>query len=181
MQKEWRKYDYFEWLAAKVNCRRAEKYTHLLRDLYDIPFHIVLSRDNNRALDGLRLREAYYDDCPLIVDEAAPMIDLRDGECSVLEMMIAMAERFCLDVIGIGFKSTADWFWFMIENMGLDAETDKNYDSDKVRSYIYNMMNRNYKANGEGGMFPLAHTSRDQRKVELWYQFMEWYNERYGA
>lgn len=180
MQKEWSYYDYYEWLIQKINCPRAEKYTNLLRDLHAIPFHIVLARDNNRAMEGINLRKEFYNDGPLITNEPVPALDPTTDRCTVLEMMIAMAETFCLDVVGIEFKSVAEWFWLMIENMGLDKYTDDNYDSEYVKSQIYKMMDRNYKPNGQGGLFPLAHTTRDQRKVELWYQFMEWFNERYG-
>jgi hypothetical protein len=38
---------------------------------------------------------------------------------------------------------------------------------------------RNYDRKGVGGIFPLYRSRRDQRRVELWYQFNE-YIEEYG-
>lgn len=176
----WKKYDYYEWLVEKVNCQKSENHTRLLHTLHSIPFHIVLERDSNRARDGIYLRTQFYNSGSFFIDETVPVLDPALDPCTVLEMMIAMAERFCLDVIGFQFKSTADWFWYMIENLGFKHCTDDDFDDEEVYSKVQNMMNRNYKPDGRGGMFPLAHPTEDQRHVELWYQLSEWYDERYG-
>lgn len=177
--KGWRLYDYYEWLIEKVNCPKAENYTMLLRDLHDIPFSWSVPMDRNRALDGIELRKRYLDDV-----NASPYryseVELMEFPCSFLEMMIAMAERFCLDVVGEHFKNTKEYFWLMIENLGLNDSTDDNYDPEYVRQHVDNMIFRKYSYSGSGGLFPLESPTRDQRKVDLWYQLCEWFEERYG-
>ena len=177
--KGWQLYDYYEWLIEKINCRKAEDYTMLLRDLHNIPFTWSVPMDRNRALDGIELRQRYLDDehiSPYHYSEE----ELMEFPCSCLEMLIAMAERFCLDVVGEHFKATKEYFWLMIENLGLDRCTDNNYDHEFVKNHAENMIFRKYDYSGDGGLFPLNYPTRDQRKVELWYQLCEWFEERYG-
>lgn len=177
--KGWREYDYYEWLMEKIDCPKAENYTLLLRDLHNIPFTWSVPMDRNRALDGIELRQRYLDEenvSPYRYDEE----ELMETNCSCLEMMIAMAERFCIDVIGEQFRSTKEYFWLMVDNLQLDKATDDNYDPAYVRQQANNMIFRKYGYSGNGGMFPLSSPTKDQRNVELWYQLCEWFEERYG-
>ena len=42
-------------------------------------------------------------------------------------------------------------------------------------------INRQYEANGEGGLFPLKGVCEDQREVEIWYQMNAYLYEHHGV
>ena len=174
----WNVYDYFEWLLEKIDDPVAENHTELLKDLHNIPFRWKLHRDEFRAYDGINLRPMYMKEKG-ITDNGYIFTEYRDTECSMLEMMIALAEYFSYDVIGASYKTTAQWFWSMANNLGLLEATDYNYSPEYVRDKIRVFTDRAYAKNGEGGMFPLKHPSKDQRTVEIWYQLSEWFKENY--
>ena len=69
---------------------------------------------------------------------------------------------------------TGQWFWNMIANLGLDSMNDKKFDKGHAEAIVHNFLNREYKRNGEGGLFMVHHDRIDMRPVEIWYQAM-WY------
>ena len=52
-----------------------------------------------------------------------------------------------------------------------------------VEEYVDNIidtfLDRDYEANGDGGLFPLLAPQEDQTEVELWYQLSAYYMENY--
>ena len=168
---------YFEWMYQLVcNSRYSKRlsYRKLLAHLHSIDFNYILGMDGNREADGIDLRyrfgyENSYED---------PMIaaNLDDRPCSVLEMLIALSircEEHIMDDPDIGDR-TGEWFWNMIENLALGSMSDSKFDRDYVNNAISRFLNREYKRNGEGGLFTIKHCKYDLRTVEIWYQ-MCWY------
>lgn len=168
---------YFEWMYRLISKERLSKkksYRELLLYLHNVDFNYLISLDANREEDGIELRYRFgrkyqYDD---------PMISryLDDRPCSVLEMMIALAircEEHIMDNPDVGDR-TGQWFWNMIESLGLGSMTDEKFDEDYANRVIERFLNREYKRNGEGGLFTVKHCRRDLRTVEIWYQ-MCWY------
>lgn len=162
---------YLEWLykqiAAVSNPNPIRSYWNLAKQLYTIEFVWLISNDDNREADGKCLRMEFMDDVH-IDDRDTQWLEL---ECSMLEMLIALARRASFEACG----ETIDWFWKMLENVGLRGYTDYMYANEPgVEETVYNVIqdiiDRKYKRNGEGGLFPLQHPHQDQRKVELWYQ-----------
>lgn len=170
--------EYFTWLCKHVatldgypkglnaDSLPDQPYILLLHQLYNIPFYYIHPRDVNREADGLALRKVY---------ERETMSDIIfDRSCSVLEMMVALAIR-CESAImsneSYGDR-TADWFWAMIESLGLDTLTDGNYDEILVDDIISNALERNYSATGRGGWFTVINPPKSMREVEIWYQLM---------
>jgi hypothetical protein len=99
-----------------------------------------------------------------------------DGPCSVLEMMIALAircEENIMDDPLIGDR-TRQWFWSMISSLGLSGMTDTRFDNKSVDRVLETFLDRDYKPNGEGGLFTIKRCEKDLRKVEIWYQLL-WY------
>jgi hypothetical protein len=93
-------------------------------------------------------------------------------ECSVLEMLIALSRWLFFET---DTGEPRDWFWHMIENLGLTADrcNDKIYDNllrEEIDSTLNRLIMRTYSPSGQGGLFPLSHERQDQRHVELWYQ-----------
>lgn len=169
---------YFEWMYQLVcgNQRRFRKrsYYKLLRYLHSVDFTYIIPMDGNRAGDGTDLRYRYgYEH-----SYEGPMIAayLDDRECSILEMMVALAircEEHIMDDPDIGDR-TGQWFWDMISNLGLFYMDDLHFDQDQADLIIERFLNREYERNGKGGLFAVERCTRDLRSVEIWYQ-MCWY------
>ena len=169
--------EYFEWMYQLVcNERYPAGLSHrkLLTHLYTVEFDYIIGMDGNRAEDGIDLRyrfgyENSYED-PAI----AHYLDNRP--CSVLEMLIALAVRCEEHIMGdpeIGNR-IGQWFWNMIENLGLGSMTDAEFDKKYVDRVVSRFLNREYKQNGEGGLFTVENCRYDLRSIEIWYQ-MCWY------
>ena len=168
---------YFDWMCRLVcNDKYSKKlsYKKLLSYLDTIEFTYILPLDDNRAEDGIDLRyrfgyEFEYEDRMI-----ASYLD--DRPCSLLEMMIALAMR-CEETIMANpdyGDRMGQWFWNMIVNLGLGSMTDEKFDTKYIDDVIYIFLNREYKPNGEGGLFTVDNPTRDMRSVEIWYQ-MCWY------
>lgn len=164
---------YFKWLCAKVmqviHPTPSLTYRELLHCLHMTEFVWLLIGDDNRAEDGLELREEFIDESN-IPDNP----EWREAVgCSVLEMLIAFSRRAEFDT-DIPAK---DWFWVFIDNLDInfvDAEINPIDVEDSLDTFIW----RTYEPNGYGGLFPLDHPKRDQRTVEIWYQFCEYVIEK---
>lgn len=169
--------DYFEWLYELVTKGRFSEqisYENLLLYLYNTEFTWSISKDENRASDGLDLRKRYADAKHL---SANYVIDILSSKpCSVLEMMVALAircEETIMDNPEMGDRTT-QWFWGMIVSLGLGAMSNDNYDYEKVEEIITRFLDRKYAFNGKGGLFTIKNTQKDLRKVEIWHQLC-WY------
>lgn len=175
-----RDYDgYYIFLVDRVNCNKyhVEDYTKLLKVLYNMEFYWIVSFDQNRASSGLALRREYEKEF------GGNPYEILDGQCSVLEMMVALAvdceDRIMGDVRNSYEDNTPRWFWSMIENVGLDNATNDNFDEQRVNDIILRVLNRDYEWNGEGSFFPVIHPMEDMRNVEIWYQLNWWLNEQF--
>lgn len=161
---------YFLWLCSLIDDGRADQYRILLRQLKNTDFRYEMHMDGNRLADGINLRyrfgraEGVKD--PII----AVLIDDKPG--SVLEVMVALAVR-CEEQImensDIGDR-THIWFWGMVDSLGLLSMTNQNYDPQYVDFVLNRFMDRNYEANGCGGLFTVKYPRNDMRNVDIWYQ-----------
>lgn len=172
--------DYFRWLCdlvGGVTEHQSTSYRGLLYALFEKEFYPFVPNDDNRASDGVFLRDEYTQ------SEGNTGVKYPiQGPCRVLEMMVALARRCEDDIMYSPEKGdqTRNWFFSMIKNLGLETYTDDNFDfksQEKIAKVIDNMVDRNYSENGDGGLFPLKNPSQDQRKVEIWFQLVSWLNE----
>lgn len=179
--------EYFEWLYHLV-CRdrfsSQISFRKLLMHLHNTVFRFSIMRDQNRSEDGVDLRYRFaLSQGPfrvgIAMDErcdGSDIYDILDGPCTVLEMMIALANR-CEETImddpDIGDR-TGQWFWGMIINMGLGSMSDDRYDRRYVEYVITRLLDREYEPDGTGGLFTVKDCDRDMRDVEIWYQLC-WY------
>lgn len=169
--------EYFEWMCGLVCDERYSgglSYRNLLSYLYDRDFVYSIELDGNRAEDGtdLRYRFAYEYD----YDDSVVVNHLSDKPCSVLEMMIALAircEEHIMDDPDVGDR-TPQWFWKMIDNLGLSDMSDDKFDEYHATRIIDIFLNREYEETGEGGLFTVKSCVHDLRNIEIWYQ-MCWY------
>lgn len=173
--------EYFEWLYRTV-CdidRYSKKlsYRKLFKYLHSVDFDYILPMDGNRAENGTDLRYRFgYEhgyEGPIIASY------LDDRPCSVLEMMIALAlhceERIMCDP-DVGDR-TGQWFWDMISSLGLVHMSDLYFDRDYASDVIERFLKRDFKRNGEGGLFTVRNVKHDMRTREIWYQMCDYVNE----
>lgn len=167
--------EYFNWMWNLVRDgapRRRKSYSRLLVYLYETEFVYSIQNDSNRAADGINLRYRFLYDYAGIEDAE----NYINGPCSVLEMLIALSlrcEEHIMDDPDIGDR-TSQWFWLMISNLGLDSMSDDKFNIEYVQERVSAFLNRDYEANGVGGLFVVENCRRDLRTVEIWYQ-MCWY------
>jgi hypothetical protein len=165
---------YLEYLYHKIGSRTDNNPSHghwlLAEQLYEKPFAWTVPNDDNREQDGLNIRTEF------LASLHSPYLglELQHMPCSMLEMILALAERASfMDLEG---KDQFWWFWRIMDNLELLPYTDERYmDSPEshanVDYILESLIRRNYASNGaHGGMFPLAHPTKDQRKTEIWYQ-----------
>lgn len=170
--------DYFEWLysiACGIRFSERISYRKLLTHLHAVPFRYLIAKDQNRAENGKDLRYRYALICNYSesIDE---ILDILEGPCSVLEMIIALAiscEEDIMDDPNLGNR-TGQWFWGMINNLGLGSMMDDKYDEYLVDDIITTFLNREYQPDGRGGLFTIRGCDCDLRDVEIWIQ-MCWY------
>lgn len=172
--------DYFEWMCERVCDERYTRqlsYTKLLLRLFETNFNYILDRDGNRFEDGVALRYRFGQEVGIDDRTIARELDIK--ECSVLEMMIALAIR-CEESImydpEIGDRA-GKWFWDMIVNLGLGLMTDDRFKLEYVDQTVERFLMRDYGRNGEGGLFTIHSKNVDMRDVEIWYQAMWHLNE----
>lgn len=177
--------DYFEWLMELADLKDYGGLSFWLvaRDLHDCDFVWSIDRDENREADGKALREDYFYDCDFPSEEFDDV--LCRERASVLEVMIALAKRMDFEMADPDDPTdrTPEFFMTMMENLGLDMYDDEHYfeldGSASVRRIIDIWLERAYKKDGRGGLFPLSCPEDDQREVEIWYQMMAYLEENY--
>ena len=64
------------------------------------------------------------------------------------------------------------WFWKMINNLGLSGMTNSRFDYDYVDDVIFKFLNRDYSPDGRGGLFTVKNCEYDLRDVEIWTQML---------
>lgn len=171
---------YFRWLSAKVeyNPWRGEStpsnsYDRLFRKMHQFPFSWTVTGDDNREQDGVDLRYEF-----LRVSGRRPSEDWLQMPASVFEVLISFS-RIASYETG---ELMSFWFWHMLDNLGFREQTNGNYNPALVERTLDRFVWRTYDYNGRGGLFPIRSPRRDQRKVEIWYQFCDYLvaAERYG-
>jgi hypothetical protein len=66
-----------------------------------------------------------------------------------------------------------DWFWKLMDNIGLRQYSDAHWSLRAEREVYYTaerVIKRTYGYDGDGGLYPLRHPRHDQRQTELWTQ-----------
>lgn len=152
-------------LVGSVETANPEKtYWNLLRKFFTKEFIWIVPNDDNRAEDGRDLRREF------LADEGIASVEddwIRLG-CSMLELLIGLSRRLNFES---DKKTTHEWFWCLIENLGLIRYTDRNdLPAKRVDDVLDAVIWRTYRPNGRGGLFPLKRSTEDQRDVEIWYQ-----------
>ena len=158
--------DYYLWLDSLVN---DGDHDVLIRYLYEHPYRWQFILDENRAAGGINLRRNYA------YENGIDIQDVGYGPCSILEMLIALADRMTELIPGDLFNC----FYILLDNLGLTQFRDSNFDERKV-NYILNVwLDRSYDAAGEGSLFPLRNYDGDCRTLDTWGQMNAWIAENF--
>ena len=169
-------YDYGLWLMDRVGFKR-KKYDNLLLELHYIPFRYSIPLDENRVEDGMELRDNFG----LEIDCSNLSFD---NDCSVLEVLVALAIRIEYEYIGDPREEHPEKiFWEMIENL---FDMDKNWrlcgpriDVQFVHYIVERWLNRSFDYDGTGSIFPLKNPDCDQTGIEIWSQMNRYLMENY--
>ena len=165
---------YFDWLYSIIDDGQIH-YKKLCQALDSRDFIYYIPLDANRYDDGIDLRYHFGRCCG--VSDARIAYELDNRQCSVFEMMVALANRCEEDITfdpDVGNRA-CEWFHEMLESLDLASMTDNvGVDERYFNIVIDRFINRDYEPNGKGGLFTLKNCTRDLRDVEIWYQAM-WY------
>lgn len=167
---------YFDWMTNLVipDERIRRDYSQLLYALNNLIFYFTIPLDENRAVDGAQLRYRFgYENN---IEQYIVKNELDNRECSMLEMMVALAlrgEENIMDDPDLGNRMSS-WFMEMIESLKLIEMTNDNFDQQWVEFRVDCLLNHKYEPNGDGGLFTVTNPRKDMRNVEIWYQMM-WY------
>ena len=173
--------DYVYYLYRIVQ-NGGENHRKLCVELFKNRFFITRSapkRDIDREKDGLELRkEQFYE-----LYEAQSTIP-----CTMLEMIIGISKRMSEQLMDEdGEDKTAQYFWEIIGNLGLDCWDDDNFGWEtglaqkKIEKTCEILCKRQYNPDGTGGgMFPMPGVfGINQKKMEIWYQMQDYINWKY--
>lgn len=201
---------YFNWLCVLVHIDDyyGKQWYILAKILHDIEFYWTVPNDDNRATDGVRLREVWLSTLKNEAEDLGVGFDVPpdslNGPCSMFEMMVALASRIESDIMQsdeLGNR-THIWFWYMIHNLLSDADLmnchwwiDSTNDSsiqplerDTIKEMVRHCLDRDYELDGRGGcLFPITRYETrvnewncvDRREAELWYQAQDWISENF--
>ncbi len=172
---------YFNWLCDRVSTDETkENYSNLFSLLFNIPFEPTLALDENRLVDGIDMRDifAYFKHIPKT--RLAPLYEW--DECSMLEMIVGLANRMEESIMGnIRYGDrTGQWFWNMLDSLGISEYDNEHFDENEIREIIDIFNNRCYEYDGRGGLFTLNHPDKDMRSQEIWYQMQAYLLEQYN-
>lgn len=165
---------YFEWLAQHVN---PDEDPTILHELFDRDFYWSIPMDENRNDDGVYLRTLYTEQTNRTID-----IDLTDNISTVLEFLIALADR--TDGATSHVQNVGFWFHMFLHNMGLGHPdyymTHGVVDDEYIDICVERLLSHQYSYNGtNGGLFVMDSPPKDLRRIEFWWQLQYWVLENY--
>lgn len=157
MSKEQEKQLYFDWLCSIIEARRGSASAKIAKVLFALPYEAVVRLDENRVEDGVTLRSEYAFEAAL--DEVPDW-----GECTFLEMLIALSERMGMQID----MNTATCFWHLMKNLGFRKYSDP--DPVALRKAVDRVTSRTFESDGAGGLFPLKEATTNQREEQIYRQ-----------
>lgn len=170
--------EYFEYIMEYLNGDGEgdePSYRELLKILYGFEFKVVVEMDYNRVKNALYLRDH--------LAEEAGLDAIDDDYCSVLDILVHLADRMAFNVDRLSEHETGlrCYFWEMIENFGFGecTDADEDWDVEGVADVLDRWINRKYDNNGTDTPFPICHRVSKFSKFELWDQMQIYIEENY--
>lgn len=170
---------YFNWLLSLIHVHDTN-YSILLEKLYNTKFRYMrnIPMDENREADGLTMRYNFGYICGYDNDLISNA--LCDRACTVLEMLIALANRE-ENILSISMDDDRIDIWFstMLKNLKLERYDNDHYDDEAVSRILDIWMDRRYDECGRGNIFFIPEPIEDLRAVDIWTQ-LQWYIDYYN-
>lgn len=164
--------DYAQWIWETYHIYN-KSYTSLFRELLNIPFVVVLDRDENRLGDAEAIRDRYF-------AENGISGSFIDHKISVLEVLLGLSIRVDNEYVGNPRDPHPETiFWEMLDNLGLNKYINSRFSPQKVHEIVDIFVYREYDFDGYGGIFPLKNPKKDQKNVEIWDQCMAYLTENW--
>lgn len=171
--------DYLRHLIWRCHLEKFRQYSRLFEVLHNTDFKWLIHRDQNRYEDGVELRDEYAGEMGSYSMEVAEAFF--DRNCSVLEMMIALAIRVDDNIIGDPDEEHPEVFFMeMLKNLGLDRFKNNKFNLQDVIDIIDRWLSREFDRDGFGSPFPVRYDHRDQRKIEIYDQMNSYIYEKYS-
>lgn len=159
---------YLDWLYSQIapvsNKNPARSFWKLAEQMFHKEFFWHIPNDDNRIGDAIDLREEF-----ILATDAERDQNFMEIGCSFLEMLVALCRR------AVDESSHDVYWWFrrILDNLNLGEYVDEHYDDEVyilVDDVLQVVIDRTYRPDGVGGLFPLRNPEHDQREVEIWYQ-----------
>lgn len=180
--------NYLRWLYFDVLDgpeRRFKTYNSLFETLLLEPYIPLHHMDRNRFKDALTMRNEYIlgdlvgyggpyessEECKDCKDEIEDILP----ECSVLEMLIALAVRMEKEIMAPanGDNDYFRWFWGMICTLELDDFDEKHYDEGWIKKITDDFLR------GERYIFRLKGGPEVNDGLQIWDQMNRFLVENY--
>lgn len=172
--------EYFNYLLNRIGIENCPLYM-VSKTLYETNFTPIMKEDANREHDGLLLRDEFALE---YMGNMHNPINYIPPQCNMLEMLIALAERWDRQYMydpRFGIRSR-QWFIEMLTNLDIAKYMDNVWidgSTYAVQMAIDAFLCRQYDYDGTGGLFPLKNPKRDQRLIQIWDQLSDYVVERY--
>ena len=153
------KMDYYSYLCTLAGLDESSRIATVLDD---INYTWRNPLDENRSEAGKNLRSKFANSEGLEID------DVRVGECSVLEMLVAVA----VELSETYDNYSEDWFSEIADNLGITGVS-----CEKIRYIITKWLIGDYDKHGDGTPFPLTNDEKDCRTMQLHDQMNAYLNE----
>lgn len=167
--------DYYAWLISQINIPTKRDYYELFEIMHNTEFHWTIPNDDSRISDGEHLRKDYF---RFVLHDQYHEGDLELEFVTFLEVLVALSRRLAWVMSDQGNEPY--WAWRLIKNLRLNKQSDplSPKQVEYVKEVLYNVIWRQYDRQGNGGFFPLERTTKDQTKIDIWYQMQEYSIEK---
>ena len=160
---------YIHWVLKEklgLNDKEVRKNLNIVLALAKVEFVWRHPMDENRAIDGLELRDDFEYETGDYLDKSSGL----PPNCSMFEMLAALAircENQLMRDAMVGDR-TSKWFFEFLDNLGLLDCNNRD-----VKDICNDFMD------GTLEMFPLKKRGIKQKNEQIWKQLMAYLNENY--
>ena len=184
------KNEYLDYLMNRIGLEKDgdDGYQAFCEKLQNSDFLPMLDMDGNRCVECLELRDDFASEFERETDQLRIplMLDRELSETgTMLELLLIMAEKMRYELADSEYEAnTRKFFIELLDNCGLslyakNSDYRKEGSENEVDRILYTVIFREIGWDGEGGLFPLYLTQRDQRRIELTAQMNDYLEENY--
>lgn len=163
--------EYIHWVLKDrlgVSNKEMRKILPLVSVLAEVEFVWRHPMDENRALEGLELRDDFEYETGEYLDKGSGLMP----QCTFFEMLAGLAIR-CENQLmrdSLSGDRTSKWFFEFLDNLDI-IDCDER-DVDKIVDNCEAFMD------GDLDMFPMR-SGKKRKNEEIWKQLMAYLNEKY--